>query len=206
MSDDIVVIGRRPRQVIEYADRISNFIPVAASVRVVDWITGETGERIAQVYELDAVGNKIFRFEEFGFEIRIPETDWNKFTPNEQRAIVYMLQNYHLSPTFTAALQHLHNERVPFIEIRKDNVKHLVDGSTQQFGNTPTGQPENAAIDWIVDRSSTDTREIAPNTKVVITLRNVPKSLHEFTKDFIHEFLHPVTPEAILPDGTPNDS
>jgi hypothetical protein len=203
MSDDIIVIGRRPRDSKEYADRITNWVPVSPSFHVIDWITNENNERVPQVYEIDDSGNKIFKFEEFSFEIVIPEADWNRLTANEKKAIVYILQNYHVSPTLKEALQHFHNEQISHILIKTDVVRHFEDGTTASW--TVSGVTAAGFVDWNKPNPN-DTRDIKAGTAVIINLNaSLSPTLDNFSRDFIHELLHPVVPEYTLPGGSTDD-
>ena len=164
-----------------------------------NWGNGQGGPLVETEQMLDDEGPKIFRFEDFGFEIQIPAADWARFSEGEKKAIVYILTHYQDSPTLTAALRHLSNEGVSTIELRMDTAVQRQVGPPTPFGtNQDTGQPVAAAISY--NHAPGDGTDIVAGSTVIITINaNLPMSLDTFSESLIHELVHPYVPDVMVP-------
>ncbi len=188
-EQEVVVIGKRLK--LGEPDKDWGGLGPAPWITTLNWSDTNGGPLVETTQMLDETGPKRFEFEDFSFVVEIPAADWALFTPAEKQAITYILTHYQNSPTLTAAFQHLSNEGISVIEIRKDSVSHSWNGMQTAF-DTNTSSGSLAAATISTHALNVNQTDLAAGSKVVITINmNVPMNAHQFSESLIHEILHP---------------
>jgi len=119
VEKEIIVKGSRPKPNAEIASGgdFSPFVP--GPIAAVLWEQGIGGPEAPQrVRIFDRDGHKVFRFEQWGIEIMIPEAEWEAMTDRQQRALTFVFQHIDRSDRLEAALAHYAQEGVTEIVLR----------------------------------------------------------------------------------------
>lgn len=136
-------------------------------------------------------GNIVVRLPGYTFELKLPAAEWSRMSSDQKGAFLKVMNEFHQSPKFVEALNHLEINSVSQILINYGSTGEEYDGSVYRFLADQFGYVAYA-VSANDDGSGTD---IAAGTKVVISINSrLVNSGYEFAKTLMHEIRHPVVP------------
>ena len=141
------------------------------------------------------VGFHVYEIAALGIKIRISIEDWEGLSPSARNALFFILDNYDKSPHLALALQHLKNQDVTEIFIRRGSQGWNFDGSRYNFGNHQLAGVSSYSL-------NADGTDLAAGSAVVITFNSNHWGVgigDVVGKGLIHELFHPYVPDAPTP-------